>query len=287
MKNVLLTFLLLFALLQPAISQTELASPKIRNFTNKIYQGGLQNWGAIQDEKGIIYFGNNEGLLTFNGNFWERYQLPNQTIIRSVKFDSKNRLFVGGQDEIGYFQAAVNGQLKFHSLKPLIPESDRAFADIWKVENRDDEFFFLEHNRIYHFKNEVMQVFTSKSEWLYLGVVNDRVFAQDKDSGLMEFSNGIWKTVFESGTPQLPHIVSILPFENNKLLISTISGGMYLLEDFKWRSFSTSVDSILKSSWVNAVSQIDKNTYAFWSFDHQFPRQTDSAIHVCPRVTDE
>lgn len=262
MKNVQLTFVFLFCFWLQGNSQSELATPNIKNFTNKIYQAGLQNWGATQDEHGVIYFGNNEGLLTFNGSFWARYQLPNQTIIRSLKFDSQNRLFVGGQDEIGFFKAEANGQLKFYSLKPLIPESDRNFADIWKVEKRGDEFFFLEHDRIYHFKNEVMAVYTSDLEWVYLGVVMDRVFAQDKRAGLMEFSNGVWKNVFEKTSTKLPDIVSISPFKDNKLLISTVSDGMFLLDNSTVVPFHTSVDKLLKESWINAVTQINPNSYA-------------------------
>ncbi|WP_057937780.1 ligand-binding sensor domain-containing protein [Algoriphagus resistens] len=262
MKSVLLTFVLLVAFTLEGISQSELASPKIRNFTNKIYQGGLQNWGAAQDEHGVIYFGNNEGLLTFNGSFWERYQLPNQTIIRALNFDSQNRLFVGGQDEIGFFKPEENGELKFHSLKSSIPEAERTFSDIWKVENRRDEFFFLEHDRIYHFKNEVMQVFTSESQWMFLGVVKDRVFAQDRDAGLMEFSDGIWQKVFEASSPKLPHIVSISHFANDNLLISTVADGMFLLEENTVKKFPTQIDDLLIKSWINVVVQINPDTYA-------------------------
>ncbi|WP_192349603.1 triple tyrosine motif-containing protein [Algoriphagus sp. Y33] len=262
MKNVLLTFILLIFFSRSVYPQAELASPKIKNFTNKTYQAGLQNWGATQDEKGVIYFGNNEGLLTFNGNFWELYQLPNKTIIRSAKFDSNNRLFVGGQDEIGYFQAASNGQLNFHSLKHLLPERARSFSDIWQIVNRGDEFFFLEHNRIYHFKDEVMHVFTSETEWLYLGVVNDKVYAQDKEMGLMEFSNGIWKKALKSQATTFPHIVSILPFDSDNLLITTLSHGIYLLDANGLKPFTTEIDELLRKSWVNTVTQIDSETYA-------------------------
>ena len=262
MKNVLLTFILLFASIFDGVSQSELAIPQIRNFTNKIYHGGLQNWSATQDENGVIYFGNNEGLLTFNGSFWERHQLPNQTIIRSLKFDSQNRLFVGGQDEIGFFKAQGNGKLKFHSLKSLIPSDERSFSDIWKVEKREDEFFFLEHNRIYHYKDSVMDVFTSKTEWTYLGVVENRVFAQDKEAGLMEYSGGVWRNVFNSDPNKLPHIVNISPFENNKFLISTVSDGLFLMEGSSIVPFRTSIDQLLKESWINSVTQLSVDSYA-------------------------
>lgn len=262
MKNVLLTFTLIFCFSQSGLPQSELAFPKIRNFTNKTYQGGLQNWGATQDANGAIYFGNNEGLLIFNGSNWDRYQLPNQTIIRSLQFDSRKRLFVGGQDEIGYFQPMANGELQFYSLKSRIPEKDRNFADIWKVVRHQDEFFFLEHNRIYHFKDEVVQAYTSDTEWLFLGEVNGRVIAQDKAKGLMEFSNGVWKNIHQQAQPEPFPIVSILPHGEDSLLVTTISQGMYLLSAGEWQPFPTEIDATLRDSWVNSVTQLDEGSYA-------------------------
>jgi len=31
---------------------------------------GLQKWDIKQVKNGVIYFANNEGLLTFDGNYW-------------------------------------------------------------------------------------------------------------------------------------------------------------------------------------------------------------------------
>lgn len=105
------------ALSKLSIGQRQLASPTIINYNNLEYKAGLQNWSTVQDDNGILYFGNNEGLLTFNGQYWSLHQLPNQTIIRSVKLDKTGRIFVGGQDEIGYFSPRKNGTLQFTSLK--------------------------------------------------------------------------------------------------------------------------------------------------------------------------
>jgi hypothetical protein len=84
-------------------SQGQIATPQIINYNNDQYKAGIQNWDLAQDKNGILYFGNNEGLLTFNGKFWNLIRLPNLTSVRSVEIDSKNRIFVGGQDEAGYF----------------------------------------------------------------------------------------------------------------------------------------------------------------------------------------
>ena len=121
MKRALLTCCLV-ATFFLGIAQHRVAIPRIINYNNNQYKGGLQNWDIAQDTQGIMYFGNNEGLLTFNGRYWNIFPLPNATIVRSVAIDKNNRVYVGGQDELGYFQPDSMGRLQYRSLVDLIPE---------------------------------------------------------------------------------------------------------------------------------------------------------------------
>ena len=82
--------------------QNTIGFPDVINYTKKTYNGGLQSWDVKQGPNGIIYFANNEGLLSFDGKYWKVNPLPNKTIVRSVEFGNDNKIFVGGQDEIGY-----------------------------------------------------------------------------------------------------------------------------------------------------------------------------------------
>jgi hypothetical protein len=141
MKGFLLSLLFAFLVLS-SNGQNPISSPKIINYKYSEYKAAPQNWDVAQDKNGVMYFGNNEGLLSFNGRFWKLYQLPNLTVVRSVEIDSENRIFVGGQDEIGYFFPDKNGVLKYHSLIPLIPENSRKFADIWNISVFNDEVLF-------------------------------------------------------------------------------------------------------------------------------------------------
>src|SRR6266542_6341170 len=86
-----------------ACSQNTIGIPIIVNYPKQVYSAGSQNWGIAQDKKGIIYFANNDGLLTFDGNFWRKYFLPNKTKVRSIAIDKNNRIYVVGQSEIVYF----------------------------------------------------------------------------------------------------------------------------------------------------------------------------------------
>src|SRR5690606_26523019 len=130
MKKTLLTFCMVAAFCI-GVAQHRVATPNIIYHNNSQYKAGLQNWDIAQDSHGIMYFGNNEGLLTFNGRYWNIFPLPNATVVRSVAIDKYNRIFVGGQDELGYFEADTMGRLQYHSLVNLIAETDRKFVDVW------------------------------------------------------------------------------------------------------------------------------------------------------------
>jgi hypothetical protein len=59
----------------------DIGTPFIRNFSKLEYRAGTQNWDIAQDQKGFMYFANNEGLLVFDGVKWELYKMPNSSLV--------------------------------------------------------------------------------------------------------------------------------------------------------------------------------------------------------------
>ena len=129
MKKLLLLLLLPLA----AQSQNTIGLPDVINYSKQLYSAGLQNWDIKQDKNGIIYVANNEGLLSFDGRSWNLYSLPNKTIVRSVDIGPDNKIYVGGQDELGYFAPGTDGRLQYNSLTQFIPAKDKIFGDVWDI----------------------------------------------------------------------------------------------------------------------------------------------------------
>ena len=80
-----------------------------------------------------MYFGNSDGsILEFDGQNWNKIEVSDKPI-RSLCVDEKNKIYVGGNNEIGYLKPTKNGELVFKSLKNKIPKDHQNFREIWDI----------------------------------------------------------------------------------------------------------------------------------------------------------
>src|SRR5450631_155384 len=137
-----LTVILLFAKIIFCFSQNPIGIPDIINYSKDLYSAGTQNRGIVQDNDGVIYFANYDGLLSFDGAWWKLYPLSNKTVVRSVSIGRDHKIYVGGQDDFGFFSPDRNGQLAYTSLKELLSGKNYSFSDIWNIVSYGDDVFF-------------------------------------------------------------------------------------------------------------------------------------------------
>ncbi|MFB5944462.1 triple tyrosine motif-containing protein [Albibacterium profundi] len=243
-------------------AQRTIAVPQIINYSNELYKGGLQNWSVDQDASGLMYFGNNEGLMVFDGYHWLSYPLPNNTIVRSVAVDSSNRIFVGGQDELGYFEANEVGELVYHSLVSLIVESEQEFADVWRIEIMDDGVFFMTNNRIFRYHGQQFSVDKPKNTWQYMGEVNGELYAQGLGQGLMRYDAGFWKPLTNHEALESSPITHMLPYRGDTVLVTTLKSGLFYLVGEQLIRKQTEVDDLLSTSRVFCAARISDELFA-------------------------
>ncbi len=225
------TFILLFCLLASAglAGQNTLGLPEIINYSKQVYNAGTQNWDIRQDATGFVYFANNDGLLTFDGTFWHLYPLPNRTIVRAIDIGQDGRIYTGGQNELGYFAAGVNGRLQFHSLLNLIPQQDRSFDDVWNICRLGSSVFFRTNKRIFHYSHGTMTVYRTATEWRFMGCSNGRLLAQDQQRGLLLYQLGAWRPFGQSTIlPASALVTSYIPIGGDSSLLTTLKDGIFI-----------------------------------------------------------
>jgi ligand-binding sensor domain-containing protein/DNA-binding CsgD family transcriptional regulator len=259
MKKISL-YLLIFFIISAAKAQ--IGIPEVQNFSSAVYKGGTQNWAISQDQLGVMYFANNEGLLSYNGRYWKIYPLPNKTVVRSVKIAQDGKIYIGGQDELGYFYPNERGLLKFHSLKNLIPEKDRQLEDVWEIVLERQEVFFRTSSKILHLKNDVFTIYKSKGNWEFLGEVNGKIYAQDNKLGLMQYDNQTWEPLLNQDELNNTLVTAILPYKDDKKLITTNKSGLFLLESQNIRPLETNNNTLFKKLRVYDAISVNQDWYA-------------------------
>ena len=256
--------LILLLLLPTCIySQNTIGFPDIKNYSNRTYNGGLQNWDIKQDKNGIIYIANNEGLLTFDGKYWKLYPLPNKTIVRSIEIGADNKVYVGGQDEFGYFQPSQNGLLTYYSLVDLIPVKHKSFGDVWDIVLSEGAIFFRSDNKIFNYSNNKVCVFTTATEWSFMGKCNGHLYAQEYNKGLMCFNNGIWNPIkVSSQLPITDPITSMLSVNNDSIWVSTLKNGLFIFTNSNISKIPSTNNNLFESQRIYAATKVNKDWMA-------------------------
>jgi ligand-binding sensor domain-containing protein/DNA-binding CsgD family transcriptional regulator len=244
-------------------AQQRLAQPRIINYNSDGYKGGMQNWDVDQDSLGILYFGNNEGLLRFDGSYWTKFPLPNATVVRSVAVGHDQRIYVGGQDELGYFQSNASGRLEYHSLLSLVPEQDQHFADIWQIVTQGKEVFFRASTKILQFKDDAITIYPATQEWLFLGKVQGEIYAQALNQGILRYEEGFWKPLANHTELIDMAITSMIPYQEDQVLISTLKRGLFVWDGRQIIPMKTPLDELFEKERIFCAYPVNEQWLAF------------------------
>ena len=241
-----------------AFAQNPLGAPLVVNYGKSVFQGGSRTWAMQQDSRGIMYFGNSEGLLTFDGKYWKQYQLPNQTMIRSIYISPDDKVYVGGQGEFGYFEKTSQSNLQYVSLQSKIPAAYRQYADVWHTVEFQQGIFFMASNFLFAYKGNQISVYPASMEWQFMEQVEGRLFAQDRSSGLLTFANDQWTVVTPSDHFANSKIAGLLPMGGDSILLSMENNKTFLLFQKRLTTFANADN---RNIYTPSIAKIGNDRY--------------------------
>ncbi|HLP61627.1 MAG TPA: hypothetical protein VK186_22495, partial [Candidatus Deferrimicrobium sp.] len=153
----------------------ETGSPFIRNYSPKEYNAHSQNWSVIQDNRGVMYFGNVDGVLEFDGVNWRLIRLPNFSMVRSLAIDKTGTVYVGGVGELGYLAPNKNGEIDYFSLLHLLDKKEPPPADIWSILVTSHGIYFKTISNFLRYVNGKIHIIPAVSRALGF-TVDDKIF---------------------------------------------------------------------------------------------------------------
>ncbi|RYD73195.1 MAG: transcriptional regulator, partial [Sphingobacteriales bacterium] len=234
--------------------------PYIENYPKAVYASGNQNWSIAKDKNGVMYFGNAEGLLTYDGRYWQKYKMPNNQIVRSVATDENGKIFTGGFGDFGYWSFKHN-RLTYTSLTKLIPKADQLKDEIWKIHIYGNKVIFQSFSTIYIYANGKITVLKNASNFLFSYKIGNRFIVEDK--GLYELKGTKLEFIPGSDVICKTGVLSILPFKENTLLIGTGKNGLFLFDGKTFKPFNTPANSFLSAFQLNNGAKILDKYYAY------------------------
>lgn len=93
----------------------------IKNYSIDEYKASCQNWGFSLTTEGLLYVANNSGLLEFNGNSWQLYQLPDKGPVLAVT-NYNDTIFTQTDNTVFGWTYTATGLLEPHTVTSISPE---------------------------------------------------------------------------------------------------------------------------------------------------------------------
>ncbi|MCD7712974.1 MAG: hypothetical protein LUJ25_09845 [Firmicutes bacterium] len=235
--------------------------PQIINLNKEIYKADNKNWSIGQDERGILYFGNDVGLLEFDGIEWKLNQLPNQLTARSVAVLSHQTVFTGSYEEFGRWDRDISGKLVYTSLSALLPDGTFNNEDFWKICIAEDGVYFQSFASIYKYTYDTVRQVYFDQAVLFLQEARGRYLVQEISGGLLEIKD--LDVVPLGGKELFAHtdVRVILPYGENQYLIGTAMQGLYLYDGQDFQVFNPVLSDLMSKKELNCAILSAKGTY--------------------------
>ncbi|MDH5826447.1 helix-turn-helix and ligand-binding sensor domain-containing protein [Sphingobacterium faecium] len=253
LKSFFTLFLLLFSFITKSLAGDiqYLASPWVQQYSKSTYQAGNQNWGLSVDQEGLIYAANSEGLLVYDGAYWNLHPHPNKGIVRVVQVHSDGKIYTGGQSEFGYWEKNDKGRLAYHSISSQLLKNLN--DEIWKIIIQDNRIIFQSFSTIYIYENKKIRTITGDGEpFLFAFQTNKRIFIEKIPSGLHELKNNTLIPVAGKDRIKGSNILSILPFDTSSFLIGTAKSGLFLMDkNGNIAPWENAINEELKNAQIN------------------------------------
>ncbi|MCG6915382.1 response regulator [bacterium BMS3Abin03] len=243
------------------LSNNNIVQPFINFFSPKGYKASYQNWCVNQDKRGIMYFGNSEGILEYDGTSWRLIKTHNNSIVRSLYVADTGKIYVAASSDFGYLEPDSIGQLEFVSLLKFLDERYREFGDVWDVVASSQGVYYKTRDKIFRWNNNKIDVIDSARAFR-LYKVNDEVFVRDAGRGLLKIEGTTLKLIPDGERFASIGVYDMLSF-GNKILITTNNLGLFLYDGYSFSQFKTEADSFLIKNRIYNTCKLDDGRIAF------------------------
>ncbi|MFV8466947.1 LuxR C-terminal-related transcriptional regulator [Flavobacterium sp. LB1P62] len=231
--------------------------PFVENYNKSNYQGDNQIWNVAQGNDDAMYFANNYYLVRYDGVKWEKYTLPNKTIIRSIMVDS-DKIYSGSYKEFGYW-FRKEGKMHYVSISKgnkVFDENNN--EEIWKIFKFNNNIYFQSFNGVFVFDGKVIKEIKFPFLISYCFIVDNELLIASVEKGIYKMNNGHIEKV--KGWDVLENnVIHAIQKYQDKTYFFTKKNGVYVLENGVLAPWKNPLNDILKAANINVAQFIKSN----------------------------
>jgi class 3 adenylate cyclase/ligand-binding sensor domain-containing protein/HD superfamily phosphodiesterase len=256
--NILTFFLIIHTFYLIAQEKEVKGIPYIQTIHLKKYGIDNKNISIIQDNNGILFIGNSNGILEYNGNYWELIETKGLPYLTR----KNNKIYAGAYN--------VFGELRYKQKKPAIqkaepdahhfPDSIGSTKALFSGEN---SIFLATQNRLYSIKDNTLDTLSVPPDTKFFPLSDTLIYAYNNKNGLLRLMNSPLKLKKKHEPSFFPgKIENLVEYGDSILMSFQYSKGLGILKGNQYFDFPTSADSIFKLSKITDITIHNKEIIA-------------------------
>jgi signal transduction histidine kinase/ligand-binding sensor domain-containing protein len=229
-------------------AEREAGLPFLRNYAPKDYGQQAKNWAVAQDQRGVVYIGNNDGVLIYDGARWQTVRMPNNSAVHSLDVDASGTVYVGARGEFGFLTPGKAGAIGYESLLTKVPGGYGKFGNVTSTLATPQGVVFSSSALLFRWNREKgMQVWRPppRRAYRHASLAGNALYVQSSVGTLLHLDGDLLKPAPGGDRFTKDHIYCV-SLHQGKLLVGSKEEGMFLQEGSSFKPFPTEADALLR-----------------------------------------
>ncbi|MBP8791631.1 MAG: hypothetical protein KBE41_00455 [Lutibacter sp.] len=200
------------------------------SFGRNDFKSDSQFWTMVEDTDGLLIFGNNAGILIYDGEYWKSIPLPNKSSVRSLLMDKNGLIWVGGYNEIGNLIKDKFGNYSYKSLIDELHLNNTNFENTWDIHCFNDKIIYRTFKELIVIMGSSVTHIKAKQSFIFSEIVHGNLIVQDSENGIYTLNKEGDKLtlLYNAETIQNNALATTFPLNNKEVYLITEKGAIFL-----------------------------------------------------------
>ncbi len=259
----LISTLPLTIIAQPNILLNQEGYRFIDNYSFRDYNAYSENWAVVQDHRGIMYIGNGQGILEYDGVEW---RLLSGESVYSLTISQDSLVYASMYGDFGYLAYTPQGKKQFTSvLNDSTGEYENFLGRVTLA--MPDGVYCVSREMLLKWDGQQLQTWKPEEWFGQMFAVQGQLYVSEKTKGLMKMSDRALVPAFRKNYFPEAEVSVMLPYPNvssrDSILIGTYTNGLFLSSGNVVKPFQSAATEYFKTNQLSTGSLLSNGIYAF------------------------